>query len=149
MEAAGLGLLSGLSAPAGSGHTLIATNSAAVGLRALAANRQIAAVAQAAIAADFLQALDITRNFAAQISFDGILLLDLFAEAVSFFLFKVFDFGFRIDLHLGKDLLRLAQPDTVDIGEGYVDSLFVGDAHACDSNSHNDKSGGLPAVPYS
>ena len=45
-------------------------------LRALAAHRQVAAVPQAAVAADLHQPLDVHRDLLAEVAFDAALLLD-------------------------------------------------------------------------
>ena len=49
---------------------------AGVGLRALAVDRQAAAVAQAAVGADLHQPLDVLRALAAQVALDGQLVVD-------------------------------------------------------------------------
>src|SRR4249920_3704695 len=54
---------------------------AGVGLGALAAHRQVAAVPQPAEAADFHQPLDVHRDLLAKIAFDAALVLDHLADA--------------------------------------------------------------------
>src|SRR5688500_4650807 len=53
---------------------------AGVGMRALAACRQRTAMAQAAVAAEVHQSLDVHRDFAAQIALDLIVAVDGFAD---------------------------------------------------------------------
>src|SRR5690606_23643336 len=54
---------------------------ARVGLGALAAHRQALAVAQAAVAAEVHQALDVHRHRAAQIALDHVVAIDRLADA--------------------------------------------------------------------
>src|SRR5687767_12317087 len=53
---------------------------ARIGLRALAAYRQVATMSQTAIGADLDQALDVQLNLAAQVAFDLVILGDVFAN---------------------------------------------------------------------
>src|SRR3954470_6421349 len=69
------------------GHFLLAGDrlggalaGAGIGVGALAADRQALAVAQAAIAAQVHQPLDVHRHFAAQVAFDLIVAVDDFAD---------------------------------------------------------------------
>ncbi len=71
------------------GHLLLARNGAArpllgarVGVRALPAHRQPAAMARATIRANVHQALDVHRYFSAQGTFDAIVALDFLANFV-------------------------------------------------------------------
>ena len=57
---------------------------ARIGVRALAADRQVAAMTQAAIAAEVHQTLDVHRDFAAQIAFDDVVAVDGFADLQDF-----------------------------------------------------------------
>src|ERR1700743_2675098 len=57
---------------------------ASVGVRALATNRQIAAMTNAAIGLDFDQPANVHLDLFAEIAFDAAFLLDLVAEAVNF-----------------------------------------------------------------
>src|SRR5450759_3672649 len=67
------------------GHRLLgATAGTRIGARSLTARRQIAAMPQTAIGADFDQALDVQRHLAPQIAFDLVLLLDQIAQHADF-----------------------------------------------------------------
>jgi len=74
-----------------------------IGARALAAHRQAATMAEATIATDVHQSLDVHRGLAAQIAFDGEernLIADLFEIAVGqiFDLLRIFDTARFADL---------------------------------------------------
>ena len=65
---------------------------------ALAADRQIAAVAAATIALNVDQALDVHRDVFARVAFDVAFLLDHLADAVDLVLAQILDLLERIDL---------------------------------------------------
>src|SRR5579875_2565756 len=85
--------------------------------RALTANRQSASVSEAAVAADFDQALDVQVNLTPKVAFDLVLALDNLAQADDLVLGEVFHLGLRTDLGLFKDLPRECWPDAVDIAQ--------------------------------
>jgi low temperature requirement protein LtrA len=80
---------------------------ARVRLRALAANRQAATVAQAAIAADVGQPLDVARDLTPQVAFDLDLAVDRFAQLLLVVFGEVLDARVRIDARALQDLLRV------------------------------------------
>src|SRR5437868_11528434 len=68
------------------GHCLLRpTSCARIGARALAAHRQVAAMAHATIAADFDEPLNVHIHFAAQVTLDLILAVDHLTQAVDLF----------------------------------------------------------------
>ncbi len=84
---------------------------AGVGLGALAAHRQAAQVADAAIALDALQALEVHADLAAQIAFDDILaVLDRVDDLGELLLGQILGADARIDVGLGQDLFALVGP---------------------------------------
>src|SRR5579862_7900308 len=74
---------------------------ARVGVGALAANRQIAAVTNPAIGLDFNQAADIHLNLFAKIAFHAAFLLDHRADAVDFVFRQLADL--LREIHVGLD----------------------------------------------
>src|SRR3990172_5291321 len=86
---------------------------AGVGVRALAADRQIAAVAQAAIALRFDQAADIHLNLLAEIAFDPAFGLDGLAKVIDLFLGQVLDLLDRVHLSLGANGTGAGLPNSV------------------------------------
>ena len=84
-------------APTGDGAAR-ATLRAGVRLRALAARGQAAAVPDAAIAVYFDQALDVRANLLAQLTLDGVVLVDEIANYVFAFL----------EIPLGHDFMSFA-----------------------------------------
>src|SRR5262249_14566647 len=74
-----------------SGHLLLAGDrlrrslaGARIGVGALAADRQVAAMAQAAIAAEILQPLDVERDLAPQVALDDVVAVDHLADLQHF-----------------------------------------------------------------
>src|SRR5260221_14565727 len=62
-----------------------------VGVGALAAHRQSAAMAQAAIAAEIHQTLDVHAGLATQVAFDQIVAVDHFADLQDFLVAQLID----------------------------------------------------------
>src|SRR5579863_6356203 len=100
---------------------------------ALPADRQVAAMAESAIGADFDESLDVHRNFLAQIALDQALLLDDRANAVDLFFAEVLDLLHRLDLRFVENASRARMADPVNIGQRDVDVLLAGKIHACNT----------------
>src|SRR5438270_1523993 len=83
----------------------LALAGARVGVRALAADRQALAVAQAAIAGEVHQPLDVHCGFAAEVAFDLVVLVDRLADVEDFLVGQVLDPLFAADAELLRDLL--------------------------------------------
>ena len=107
-----------------------------VRLRALAANRQAATVAQAAIAADVGQPLDMARDLTPQVAFHLDLAVDGFAQLLLFVFAEILDARVRIDARALQDLMRRRKPDAVDVGKCDLDALLARKIDAGDA-SHN------------
>src|SRR5690349_4610665 len=75
---------------------------ASVGLGALAADRQVAPMAQAAVRADLDESLDVQRGLAAKVALDLVAPVDQLAEAVDLLLGEVADTRVRVDVRLGQ-----------------------------------------------
>src|SRR5690606_25270168 len=86
-----------------------------IGVRALATNRQRAAVAQAAIAAQIHQPLDIHRNFATQIALDLIVTVDGFANGQDLGVGKLIDTTLGGNADLVDNLLGEFLANAVDV----------------------------------
>src|ERR1041384_8284297 len=100
---------------------------AGVRLGALTANRQTAEMADAAIALDALQALQVDAQFTAQIAFDDILaFLDRMHDLRKLILIEVLGADARVDLRASEDLLRVDRADAVNVAERNVDALLAG-----------------------
>src|SRR5260370_24482695 len=78
---------------------------ACVGVRALTANRQIAAMTNAAIGLDFDQPANIHLDLFAEIAFDAAFLLDGLAKFVDFVFGEVADLFRKIHAYLFRELL--------------------------------------------
>src|SRR5262249_42606703 len=108
---------------AGDLHALRALARAGVGLRVLAADREATAVAQAPIATDLLQPLDVLRALAAQITLDDVAVVDDVAQPDDLFLGEVAHLAIRLDPNVGQDPVRGRPTDAVDIGQADLDAL--------------------------
>ena len=81
---------------------------------------------QAAVAADFNQALDIQTNLTAQVAFYGVVTLDDFTQLSSLVLGQVLYAGIRIDTSLCKNVIGQLPSDAVDVGQADLYALFTG-----------------------
>src|SRR5215469_878893 len=104
-----------------------------IGMRALSANRQVSAMAESAVGADFDEPLDVHRNFLAQIAFHQSLGLNDRTDAVDLFFAEVGNLLHRIDLRLIENASRARVADPIDIGQRNVDVLLAGKIHACNT----------------
>ena len=82
-------------------------------------------MADATVAVDLDQALDVLADLLAQLAFDGEVLVDEVADAVDLVVGQVADLGVRGDAGLGADLLRGGAADAVDVAERHVDLLVA------------------------
>jgi hypothetical protein len=89
-------------------------------------NRERAAVAQPAIAADLDQALDVQLYLAPQVAFDGIAPTEDIPDLGDFSFAEVFHPDIRIDAGLIQYLERLGSADAINIGKAYLDSFITG-----------------------
>src|SRR3954453_4546372 len=109
------------------GRTLARTR---IGVGTLAAHRQAAAMAQAAIAAEVHQTLDVDADFTAKIALDQIVAVDDFADLQNFLVAELADPTLRRDLHLLDDLGRVLLADAMDVLERDQHALVGRDIHA-------------------
>src|SRR5713226_5857325 len=100
---------------------------------ALAADRQALAVAEASVAAQVHQPLDVERDLAAQVAFHLEVLLDRLADAVDLVVGQVLRPPGRIDLRQSADLPRRGVADAVEIGQRDLDLLLAGKVNACNT----------------
>src|SRR3712207_1487080 len=118
---------------AGDLHPLRALPRARVRLRPLALHGQAAPVAQAAVAADLHQALDVLRALAAKVALDGQVRVDVVAELADLVLGEVAHVGVRVDPACRQRRARLGVADAVDVGQPDLGSLVEGDVDPRDS----------------
>src|SRR5215470_3986929 len=97
-----------------SGHLLLAGDrlrrslaGARIGVGALAADRQVAAMAQAAVAAEILQPLDVELDLAPQVALDDVVAVDHLTDLQHFLVGELRHPPLRRDVHLVHDLLGL------------------------------------------
>src|SRR5437016_9176848 len=90
---------------------------ARVGMGALTAHRQTAAMTQAAIAAEVHQTLDVDADLTAKIALDQIVAVDHFADLQHFLVAELADATVGRDLDLLDDLGRVLLADAMDVLE--------------------------------
>jgi hypothetical protein len=103
-----------------------------VGLGALAADREAAPVAQAAVGADLLQPLDVLGTVAAEVALDGVV-VDLLAQLDDLVVGEVADAAVGIHAGLVQDPVRGRAADAVDVGQADLGALVQGDVDAGDT----------------
>src|SRR5712691_3702150 len=106
---------------------------ARVGVGALAAHGEVAAMAHPAVGADLHQPLDVHGDVLAEVAFDVAFLVDDLGDAAGFFLGEVLYADARVDPGLAEDLVRAAHADPVDVGQRDLHPLRAGQVHACDT----------------
>src|SRR5436190_5246041 len=106
---------------------------ARVGVGALAAHRQAATMAQAAIAAEVHQTLDVDADFTAKIAFDHVVAVDHFADLQHFLVGELADAAIQRDLHLLHDLASVLLADAVDVLKRDQHALVGRDVDAGDT----------------
>jgi hypothetical protein len=100
---------------------------AGVGLGALAAHGQAAHVADATVALDALQALEVHAEFAAQIAFDDIFaFLDRVNDLGELRLGQILRADGRVNVRAFENLLRVDRADAVNVAERNVNALAGG-----------------------
>ena len=81
-------------------------------------------MADAAVAVDFYETLDVQCNFTAKFTFNCVVVFDLVTELCDIVLGEILCAGVGIDAGLGKDILRALESDTVDIGKRNFNTLL-------------------------
>src|SRR5204862_11362 len=82
-----------------------------------------AAVARAAVAADFHQPLDVHRDLFAEVAFDAALLFDHAADLADIVFGQILHPHVGTDAGILQDAVRADAPDAEDIGEADFDPL--------------------------
>ena len=101
--------------------------SACIGRGALTANGQAAAMANAAVAVDRLEALEVALNFAAKITFNRQFAGGDRVDQLTHLLgAEVLGANIRINIGLFEDAFSSRRPDPVDIRKGGFDALVAG-----------------------
>src|SRR5712691_10840134 len=104
-----------------------------VGVGALAAHGQVAAVAHPAVGADLHQPLDVHGDFLAEVALHAALHVDDLGDAAGLLLGEVLHPHARLDPGLAQDLVAARYPDSVDVGERDLDPLLPGKVDARDA----------------
>src|ERR1041384_4046443 len=98
---------------------------ARVGMRALAAHRQILAVPRPAIGPDVHQSLDVHRDFGPERPFDLVVRLDPLPQPRDLGVAEIPHARVRADPGLGEDLARVPRSDAVDVRKSVQDFLIA------------------------
>ena len=107
-------------------QTLQVARELGLGVAALTANRQAAAMAQAAVASNLNQTLDIQADLTAQVTLDVVVALDDFTQLSSLFFGQVLNAGIRIDTGLSKDLVGRFAANAENVGQADLHALLAG-----------------------
>src|ERR1700738_5003667 len=102
---------------------------ARVGMGALTAHRQSAAMTQAAIAAEIHQTLDVHADLATQIAFDQIVAVDHFTDLQNFLVGQLIDAAVSGNLDFLHDLGRILLADAMDVLERDLHALVGRNIH--------------------
>src|ERR1700677_2221175 len=111
----------------------LALAGARVGVRALAANRQLLAVAKSAMSAQVHQTLDIDGYFPAEIAFDHIIAVDRFADLQHLGVAELRYTAIGRNMHLLANFLGLLRTDAVNILQRDDHALVGRNVYACDT----------------
>src|SRR5918995_2057075 len=106
---------------------------AGIGVGALAADRQAAAVTQTPIATEIHQPLDVHRDIAPQVALDAVVAVDGLAQAADVGIGQLVDPPAELDPDRRQDLARAGRANAVDIGQGNPDRLAARDVHSGDT----------------
>src|SRR5262245_53446722 len=106
---------------------------ARVGVGALAAHGQAAAVAEPPVAADVHEQLDVLRHLAAEVALHLVVALDHLANPYGLALAELVGSGVGRDVRLLADLARTGAPDSEDIGQRNLDALVPGEIDSGDT----------------
>ena len=101
----------------------------------LAANGQAATMTQPSVATDLHEALDVLRNLAVQVTFDGEVLVDVFADLLQIVFGDILDTDVRVNAGLCNDLLGGRVADAVNVGQTDLDALLAREVDA-EKTSH-------------
>jgi hypothetical protein len=96
-------------------------------VRALAANRKALAVAEAAIAGQVHQPLDVHRGLATKIAFHRVASVNRFAQMENVLIRKILNPGRRRNAKLGGDFAGLGRTNAVNISQRNFNALVGGD----------------------
>ena len=83
-------------------------------------------MAQAAIAADLGQTLDVHRGLTAQVALDEIVMLNGLTQLGLLLVGQILDAGIGVDTGGLQDLRSAGRSDAVDIGQSHFDPLVAG-----------------------
>src|SRR5215211_688350 len=96
-------------------------------------HRKIAAMPQAAVAADLHEPLDIHGDLLAEIALDAALLLEHTADLADVVFRQVLDADIRAHARRSEDVVRALASNAVDVGEPDLDPLGPRKVNACDT----------------
>ena len=94
-------------------------------------NGQTLLVARAAVAVDVHHLLDVGGNGSAEVTFHMIVGFNLFTESSDLILGQILGTGIGIDARLCQNFFGTGQTDSVDLSEGNLNALVIGDIYTC------------------
>src|SRR6476469_7979339 len=102
-------------------------------MRPLTAYRKTAAMAHAAIAVDFHEALDVEADVLAEIAFDLALIRNHLPDLPHIILGQILDADVRADRRFGQDVFRARAADAVDVRQADFVPLVQWKVHTCNT----------------
>ena len=79
-----------------------------------------------AVAADFNESLDIERNITAEVTLNGVVVVDIFSQLCSVIFRKISYADVRINARSSADVRRCLAADAEDVGKSNLDSFVSG-----------------------
>src|SRR5439155_20846451 len=104
-----------------------------IGVGALSADRQVAAVAESAIGADLDEPLNAHRNLLAQVAFHQAFAFDNLADAVHLVFSQILDLLHRVHFGLIENASRPRLPDAINVSERDKRPFVARKIDACDA----------------
>ena len=107
---------------------------ACVRARPLSSDRQPTPMAQATVAADFHQALDVEVDLASQVSLHGKVSIDVVSQARDLIFRQLLDPSLRVQPHSRSSVLRPGSADPIDVRQRDLHLLIVGNVYASNTS---------------
>src|SRR5947209_12795574 len=106
---------------------------ASVGVRALAAHRQVTAMPDATVRLNFNEPANVHLNLFAQIAFHAAFFFNFLAQMIGFVLGQIANLFLGIDACFFRQLARARLPDSINGGQADIEALLHWKIHTCDT----------------
>src|SRR5713226_1355063 len=106
---------------------------ARIGMRSLAAHRQVPAMPDPAVGLNFDQPADVHLNLLAEIAFHAAFFFDFLSEMIDFIFRQVANLLCVINIRLARELFRALLPNAIDRGQPDPEALLRRKIYTCDT----------------